>query len=136
MRAGSPPIAWRVLPGEALPHVEACLERLASSDYRADLVLYLGPGLYLEQRDRLRPRYRAIAEGIVAYQRRLGDPGEPPEELAVPEVDRFWEILRGMRSEDGPECEEMGCHEPRVRVAVFCHRHYYERIERKPPPDY
>ena len=136
MRAGVAPHCLALLPGEARPHVEACLERLASSDYRADPVLYLGPGLPEEQRDKLRPRYRAIAEGIVEYLRRLGDPGEPPEELAVPEVDRFWETLRGMRSEGGPECEEEGCHEPRVRVAVFCARHHYERIERKPPPDY
>jgi hypothetical protein len=130
------PHCLALLPGEARPHVEACVDRLVSSDYQIDLVLYVGPGLSDGTKAWLRPRYGAVSGGIIEYYRRYGNRAEPPEELAVPEVDHFWETLRGMRSDGGPECRTEGCDEPTVRVSVFCARHHYENIEGRPPPDY
>jgi hypothetical protein len=130
------PHCLALLPGEARHHVEACVDRLESSDYRTDLVLYLGPGLSEEDKAWLRPRYRVVCGRIIEYYRQFSDRAGPPEELAVPEVDRFWETLRGMRSEGGPKCRTEGCDEPTLRVSGFCARHHYENIEGTPPPDY
>jgi hypothetical protein len=130
------PHCMALLPEGSRPHVEACVNRLASSDFRDDLVLYVGPGLSEEKKAWLRPRYRAIAEEIKEYYRQIEGRDEPLESLAVPEVDRFWETLREMRSEDGPKCRREGCDEPTVRVSVYCARHHYENIEKRSPPDY
>jgi hypothetical protein len=130
------PHCLALLPAEARPNVEACVDRLAASDYRDDLVLWVGAGPSEEKRERLRQRNRAICERIIEYYRRFDDRAVPPRELEVPEVDSFWETLRGMRMEGGPTCRMEGCDQPTVRVSVFCARHHYESIEGKPPPDY
>ncbi len=130
------PHCLALLPRDARPCFQVYFDRWAQADYREGLELDSGPELPGQDKDRLHPRERAIGERIIEYYRQFGDRTEPPEELAVPEVDLFWETLRGMKSEGGPTCKEDGCDQPRVRVSVFCARHHYERIEKKPAPDY
>gem|GEM_PF-4292924 len=130
------PHCLALLPGEARSHIEACLAELEASNFRDGLGFSIGPGPPEQKRAWLRERYRAIAVQVVEYYRQYGDRTEPPIELVVPTVDRFWELLRGMPSEGGAKCRADGCDEPPVRVSVFCARHHYENIERRPPPDY
>lgn len=130
------PHCLALLPIEARPHVETCVDRLVTSDYRENLVLYLGPGPSEEERAWLRLRNRAVAEKVVDHYQLLGDRADPPEGLAVPEVDLFWELLRGLRTDEGLTCQAARCDLPQVCVSVFCARHHYEQIEHRPPPDY
>jgi hypothetical protein len=68
-----------------------------------------------------------------AFPDKIGAPDPPPADVTIARLDReFYDSLGTERN--GTQCKRPGCGRGTVSLSVFCRRHHFENVQRKPCP--
>ena len=122
------------LPVELRDQLREYVGELATRGYRG-WYFVIGKGLNEEELERLRPRCRAVCEGIERVLREAGERASALDEAAGLEVDVFWARLRSLPTAGNPSCRAESCGAPSISPSVYCARHHYEQMQGKRPPE-
>jgi len=68
-----------------------------------------------------------------AFLPKIGAPDPPPADVVIRNLDRqFYDSLG--EEDSARRCKHEGCQRGRVKLSVFCKRHHFESVRRKPCP--
>ena len=85
------------------------------------------------------PSDKTLLEAFVYYYRfdaflpSIDAPDPPPADVVIRNLDRkFYDSL--VEDTSGKHCKREGCQRRKVKLSVFCKRHHFENVQRKPCP--